>query len=588
MKGRTTSRWPVMPLPPERSESGPPGRRQRAIPYGRPVAVGLTLALLAGIAVVAFLVLPRAGDKAAAGPAYSTPAELPQLAPDAKSGNPLQERRSEEETAINLAASRYAEDRAPRTGAMEVIHPVILGAPRPVVMLMGPASAPVEFRLSVVAREFPEHFLIAADGSVEIKHPVRVAGGATLVVDASSTPAVALESGAAGNASIVGTGGNLIFRGTAQHRLTITSRDPATRQADTDTSDGRAYLATRGAAMNFSHVDVTDLGYLIGKLSGVSWMPYEARNAMPTGGAVDTLFARNHFGAYSSNGQGLRFERAQFRDNAVYGFDPHTNTNDTVVSDSVATGNGTHGIIFSKGCHRNVIRNSEASGNGVNGFMIDDGNPDLGPLEGSDGNRLEGLTANGNGQAGITIEGGTGNVISDVSPSGNQYGIWVRNGATATSIQGAEVTATEHAGLRLGAGTSATTVTASSVNGAAIGAAIADASGTAMTDVAITASAHGLRITGEESLPAQFTDVTITGSGASAVEIDGRSGELEGVNTAGWQEAPPSSLKAAIMGRMLHPMTMLVWAVLLVPPIVAWLPGRIRRIRRARAQARSA
>ena len=57
----------------------------------------------------------------------------------------------------------------------------------------------------------------------------------------------------------------------------------------------------------------------------------------------------------------------------IVGFDPHDFSNHFLVENNVASGNGKHGFIFSRGCAGNVLRNNQAHDNVGHGFMIDDG-----------------------------------------------------------------------------------------------------------------------------------------------------------------------------------------------------------------------
>jgi len=101
----------------------------------------------------------------------------------------------------------------------------------------------------------------------------------------------------------------MTLRGTADVSLSVTSFDPASGAADTDMSDGRAFVRGKAGRLNVKEAVLSDLGYHTGETSGASWM--------------------------ASNGVAA--------------------TNNTLISDSRASGNGRHGFIFSKDCKDNLV-----------------------------------------------------------------------------------------------------------------------------------------------------------------------------------------------------------------------------------------
>ena len=321
---------------------------------------------------------------------------------------------------------------------------------------------------------------------------------------------------------------------------------------------------------------MSDLGFAAatGGTSGVAWTATAGRPA--TGGASDSTFRRNYFGAYTVGAQGLVIDRVAFLDNVIYGFDPHTGTNDTLVTHSVAARNGRHGFIFSEGCDRNLIRDSEAYLNGGTGFMIDDGTPEHGPDRASDGNRLLRVSAHDSGDAGVVIEGGSDNSVERSEVTNNEYGVWVREGAEETDIAYNRISATDRTGVLLAAGLGATRVTDTDVIGADVGVRSDGGSATLVADGVIrgTASA-GLRLDGDQS-SARFDAVVVDAVGSAALDVRGtpppaaaRDGIATGAGApfwAGWTLA--SALHSAIL---------LLWSAILVLPLASRTP-LVRRL----------
>lgn len=548
-----------------------PSRESGSPAWLRFLWLALTALALTAIAVMAFELLPSA-PAPGAGRAYQAPESLPhpteaQLHPGAE-----EQQLQRNHDALLSEAQCWSKDSANKqSGPLSV---TIDGRNRKALVLRGGTDGEEperRYKLMQVAAQWPD-FAELTERGVLIRNTIIVCDGARLRAHSKVAAAVLLRSDATGFATIAAVGGSLTFTGTPHKPLTITTFDRRTGGPDLTQQDGRGFVIERGGRMTLTDTVAADLGFFTGASSGIAWMADLPRERPALGSAIRAKFLRNYFGAYSSGAHALVLDRAEFRDNTIYGFDPHSGTNDSVVSNSIATGNGTHGIIFSKGCHRNVIRDTESSGNGRSGFVIDDGNPDLGPIEGSDLNQLANLRADGNGDAGIIIEGGVGNRISSVSAHANRYGIWAKNGAIQTTVSDAAVTATAHSGIRLDPGTDAD-VQSVLVQDATTGVALSDAQAS-LHAVTIEGVATGIRLTG--AVNASYSDVTITGSGATAMT----GGLASGVTLGLWELPEPSSLRARLAAKALHPLEMVIWSLILLPPALALLSSRRRAARR--------
>jgi parallel beta-helix repeat protein len=285
---------------------------------------------------------------------------------------------------------------------------------------------------------FPSAFVIGGS-SLLLQASVEVANGAQLVID-ETTPDLRLLSGPEGFASIIARGGGITIGSTNDEQVRVSSWDPARNTTDTDPSDGRAFLLAIGGRMDIGNADIGHLGFGTGSSSGVAWrggFHTPGVPSTPAGGTVtDTVFHDNWFGAYTFEAEDMRWTRNTFADNAAYGFDPHDLSNDFLVEDNVAHGNGRHGFIFSRGCERNVLRNNVAYDNRGHGFMIDDGRTADTPFAQaarlpSDDNVLVGNHAYDNDGTGIELEGGSGTVVRDNLLERNHVGVRVKDHASA-------------------------------------------------------------------------------------------------------------------------------------------------------------
>jgi parallel beta-helix repeat protein len=283
-----------------------------------------------------------------------------------------------------------------------------------------------------------------APGALLLVGHVEVPVGAALVID-TRTPDVRMPSGPSAFATIISRGTTTVA-GTAQTPVRISTWDPQQQAPDGVSTDGRSFVLQIGGRMDADHGRFEYLGFGTGTSSGVAWRgdAPEVAGTTPDAGWIkaqgtvtNSLFAHNHFGAYTHQAQGMRWSGNTFSDNVEYGFDPHDFSNDFVVESNTAHHNGKHGFIFSRGCDGNVLRGNTGYANAGHGFMIDDGRSATtttaqARITPSNDNLVTGNLAYDNAGSGVEIEGGTGNVASDNHLSRNDIGVRVKSGATAS------------------------------------------------------------------------------------------------------------------------------------------------------------
>lgn len=242
---------------------------------------------------------------------------------------------------------------------------------------------------------------------------------------------------------ITGVGATAMFRG-----VTVTSWQPGSGRPDTDATHRRPFISyDEGGRLDVIDSEFAYLGSDSSKAYGVTW-------GEATGGqAVGSVFHHNLFGAYTSRAVGVVFQNNVFRDNAIYGLDPHTSSYGLVVTDNEAYGNNSHGIIFSENVTNSVVSGNRSHHNGENGIMMDE-NSGLNIIKnnevwsnGGDGIVIQGssnvlvtantVTANGVGirvnanDLGATV----GTQVSDNQLSDNRRGVEVYGGARDTVLR---------------------------------------------------------------------------------------------------------------------------------------------------------
>ncbi|MBW3642884.1 MAG: right-handed parallel beta-helix repeat-containing protein [Actinobacteria bacterium] len=206
-----------------------------------------------------------------------------------------------------------------------------------------------------------------------------------------------------------GRGANARFEG-----VSVTSWDAQRGAPDEEPTDGRPFvLFQEGSRLDVVGSEMSFLGSDRGSAYGVTW-----RLGGSTGEVVDSTFAHNFFGVYTFEARDLAFRGNVFRDNILYGFDPHDATTGLLVEDNEAFGNGSHGFIVSRFVVDGVFRRNRAHDNAGNGIVMDFR---------SDRNMIEANLVENNAGDGIVLLGSGQNTVVDNVVRGNRVGVRVNN-----------------------------------------------------------------------------------------------------------------------------------------------------------------
>ncbi|MFJ5963026.1 right-handed parallel beta-helix repeat-containing protein [Pseudarthrobacter oxydans] len=217
----------------------------------------------------------------------------------------------------------------------------------------------------------------------------------------------------------IGTkGGSLVFDGVIVRAVDAASVNSEKYQP--------FIMATDNATMSMRNSLFNNLGWDWNASYGVSWVHGS------TGEVSDTVFEKSFIGVYTSRADGLRFLDSTFRDNYLYGLDPHTYSKNLTIDGVTAEGNGAHGIIFSDHVTDSVIKNSVIYGNGENGIMMD---------EHSTNNVIEDNTVYSNTGDGLVTSLSPDNMFRSNNVYGNRVGIRVdERDARSTQVVGNTIT----------------------------------------------------------------------------------------------------------------------------------------------------
>jgi parallel beta-helix repeat protein len=491
-----------------------------------------------------------------------------------------------------LLAARESRRLEGAQAMQEAIKPLrVVYASEPSIILLG-RRAP--YTLDELRSLFPDALTAEGDGVWLLREHVVVGPGARLVVASPEVRELRLLSTSTRFVTIAGWTADIDLHGAAGSPLRITSWDPATVAPDRERTDGRAYILAKGGRMDAADAHFSNLGFAIGESSGVAWRGWPG---VPSHGSVSrSSFVGNLFGAYTFEAVDMAWTDNLFAANVGYGFDPHDHSDRFVVTGNVAIGNGSHGMVFSRGCTANVIRHNMSALNGGSGFVLDDGrvaldgNPRHARADPSDYNFVQGNVALGN-KAGIALEGASHNVVRGNLVAANRVGLRLKDASNMNALAGNMIASSSVFGIQVYARSIDNTVMGNGIFSGKAGIVVSDSTGNHLDRNAIGGiTGRGIVLTGDQA-DTSVTANTIDGRGSAAIDARDARGMSDdaviGNPILGWTEARTSP-ESHTAGRLLaHHPAIGIWLVVLLVPFAWWLPARrrrfVRRLRRSSA-----
>ena len=266
----------------------------------------------------------------------------------------------------------------------------------------------------------PEHFEQVSEGVFVLRMPLIVARGATLHLDEQTREFRMSEE----RAAFMVNDGRLFITGSALLGWREADKGPATFR---DGSRFRPFLLSWGGTETYIvRSRVSHLGYDASKSYGVSISQFspgitkKMNRAHPTGWLLDSEFADNWYAFYCYEADDIVIARNVYRDNIVYGIDPHDRSSRLIIAENEVTGTRKkHGIITSRSVNDSWIFRNRVSGSGLSGIVLD---------RASVRNVVADNTVFGNKSDGITIYESADNLLWGNHVIGNgRHGIRVRN-----------------------------------------------------------------------------------------------------------------------------------------------------------------
>jgi parallel beta-helix repeat protein len=330
-----------------------------------------------------------------------------------------------------------------------------------------------------------------APGEWQLGADLVVRGGADVQISTPEVRWLKLTSDPGRFASVQALGGKLDVSGSC-----VTSWSDTQGSADTGYDDGRSFLLARdGAQMTISHAELHYLGHGDVESYGLSW-----RMAGTGGGISDSLVSNLYYGLYTYQVSGLSVVDNEFRNNVLYGIDPHTGSAKLDIERNTVHDNGKHGIILAEDCVDSVIRDNVVYRNAHHGIVL---------YLRSDRNLVEGNETFDNSAQGININEAGGNTLraNKVYDNG-ETGVGITQLAQGNSVVDNQVRGNKQDGVRVVSESTSTAVHDNVIADNARYGLYVDTSGA--VDVAgntITDNSSGIISTGAPVAPANANEV---------------------------------------------------------------------------------
>ena len=345
--------------------------------------------------------------------------------------------------------------------------------------------------------------------------------------------------------------------------VTVTSWDPRRGRPARDRGNRPFVVYADGSDLRVVRSTFAYLGSDRSSAYGVNW-----RRA--TGGAFDSVFHHSFFGAYSYQAHGVVFRGNVFRDNDVYGLDPHTGSTRLVVEDNKAFRNKVHGIVFSEDVTDGVVRGNHSFANGDNGIVMD---------ERSNRNTVSGNLVEGNGGDGIVILGSSGNLVRGNVVRRNRVGIRVNLRGGDNRVQRNQLSG-NRVGIELYGGAYDVRLLGNQVRDSAEKGIVLEAPGATSRDDRVSGSPVGVEVRAQARLRGTTVaevgqGIVVTGRGIAAVDdatvraatagVEVRPGGLVRVRTSSIESPSPlagAPPRAVLANRLTVPPGPVPWLAL--------------------------
>lgn len=444
----------------------------------------------------------------------------------------------------------------------------------------------------------PDTFKKLASETFMLTENIVVLPGATLSLAGEAGTTVRMQSNEDSFVSIVALGGSLSLAGTETSDVEITSWDGS--GADTDTSDGRAYVRVIGGHASFSHATVSSLGFWSGNTGGLALTGTDtagtfqeatapAEPATPAGArllpeqelkslaeqteldysvvtaGIDNLTVKdNAFGLFVTNARDIAIRDTAVSGSLVDGLVLHRSVTDATITGTTSHDNAVDGITVGRSSTRIEVRDVTASGNGRNGVTLDgqplaDGPNAVGTaVVVYGGNRVVGSTVTDNGRYGIEISGGDSLRVTGNTIRGNEVGVVVNYAAEGVSIVNNEIQDQHRQGIAVREPGAEAVIRRNTISGGDTGVYVRDATASVTGNTMGSLSGHGVSLVGQVP-ETKVAGNNIGGFGTVAIWDETSTGALVGENELlDWR---PALTVQSVATSVFQPLTF-IWLLL--------------------------
>ncbi|MET1076843.1 MAG: mannuronan 5-epimerase AlgG [Pseudomonas sp.] len=227
--------------------------------------------------------------------------------------------------------------------------------------------------LTQLARQLPkEYFSETAPGVYLARLPIVVGHDATLHIDKQTQELRLSEE----RGSFMVNDGKLFVTDSKITAWREADNGPATFRKATEF---RPFLLAWGGTETYIlNSTLTSFGYETSKSYGVSISQYTPnqhkvmQRPEPTGWVLDSEFIDMYYGFYCYEARDVVIKGNTYRDNVVYGIDPHDRSHRLIIAENTVFGTKKkHGIIISREVNDSWIFNNRSYDNKLSGMVID-------------------------------------------------------------------------------------------------------------------------------------------------------------------------------------------------------------------------
>jgi parallel beta-helix repeat protein len=445
----------------------------------------------------------------------------------------------------------------------------------------------------------PDTFKQLAASTFLLTENIVVLPGATLSVSGGEGITIRLQSNKDAFVSIVALGGSLAVEGTEESDVEITSWNGA--GADTDTSDGRAYVRVIGGHASLSHATVSSLGFWSGNTGGLALtgtdtvgtfqdaaaaagepvapagarlLPEENLKSLAdqteldysvvTAGIDNLTVQDNAFGLFVTNARDVAIRDTTISGSLVDGLVLHRSVTDATITTTTSSDNAVDGITVGRSSTRVLLQGVTAGGNGRNGISLDgqplaDGPNAVGTAVVTyGGNRVVKSTVADNGRYGIELSGGDNLRVTGNTIRGNEVGVVVNYAAEGVSIIDNEIRDQRRQGIAVREPGAYADIRRNTISGGDTGVYVRDAGASVTGNTMSSLSGHGVSLLG--SVPdTRVTGNDVGGYGTVAIWDERSTGAVvEENDLLDWHPAPTLH---SVMNSVFQPLTF-IWLLL--------------------------